>query len=105
VIPETRRVPLCRRADLGQGLLRRFDVDGRSIAVVAFGQQLIAVDDTCRREETRQSGEGEINEDAREIECCRHGAGSFIDNESVASPRQAYRIIALGDQVFVEVPS
>ncbi|MGH9028681.1 MAG: Rieske 2Fe-2S domain-containing protein, partial [Acidimicrobiales bacterium] len=74
MIPVTGRIFLCRRADLGRGLLRRFDVDGRPIVVMALGEDLIALDDTCSHEDASLAEEGEIDPDAREIECCRHGA-------------------------------
>ncbi|MGH9092956.1 MAG: Rieske 2Fe-2S domain-containing protein [Acidimicrobiales bacterium] len=110
MIPVTGRILLCRRANLGPGLLHRFDVDGRLIVVVALGDELIALDDTCSHEDASLAEDGEIDADAREIECCRHGARFSLDDGSVASlpaisPLRTYRVIADGDRVFIEIPS
>lgn len=106
----TARVLLCPRASLEHRPLQRFDVEGRAIVVVALGEELVALDDTCSHEDASLAEEGEIDRDAREIECCRHGARFSLDDGSVTSlpatsPLQSYRVITEGDEVFLEIPS
>jgi nitrite reductase/ring-hydroxylating ferredoxin subunit len=103
----TARVLLCRRADLGSRP-RRFEVDGGRIVVVALGDELIALDDTCTHENASLAEEGEVDSDTREIECCRHGARFSLDDGSAAllPATTGLRIPCLvveGDDVYVEL--
>ena len=50
-----------------------------------------------------------MDAEAREIECCRHGARFSLDDGTAVSlpataPLQTYRIVTEGDEVFIEMP-
>lgn len=106
--PTPTRLLLCRLEDL-QTPLRRFEVDGRRIVVVALGAEVVALDDTCSHENASLTEEGEVDVEEREIECCRHGARFSLDDGTALSlpattALQTYRIVAEGDEVFIELP-
>jgi len=100
-----RRVRLGRLSDLTTGL-HRFDVDGRRVVVVGLGEELVALDDTCSHENASLAEEGEVDPDAREIECCRHGARFSLDDGAATSlpattGLRTYPIEAVGEDVFI----
>ena len=64
---------VCALADLAAGTATRFDVDGRSIAVVRIGDDVYAIGNTCSHADISLS-EGEVWCDEREIECWKHGS-------------------------------
>ncbi len=66
-------VVLCPTDALASGEARRFDVDGRRIALVRIGDAFFAVDDECSHEDFSLS-EGEVWADECQIECPRHGS-------------------------------
>ena len=66
-------VAVCALADLAPGTARRFDVAGRSVAVVRIGDDVYAIGDTCSHAEVSLS-EGEVWCDSKEIECWKHGS-------------------------------
>jgi 3-phenylpropionate/trans-cinnamate dioxygenase ferredoxin subunit len=103
------RSRLCRLVELGALPLQRFDVAGRHVVVVALGAEFVVLDDTCSHESASLTEEGEVDAEAREIECCRHGARFSLDDGAVVSlpattPLRTYRIVAEGDELFIEVP-
>lgn len=100
---------LGQRSELAGGPPRRFDIDGRRIVVVSIGEELFALDDACTHEEASLAAVGEVDVDAGEIECCRHGARFSLADGSVVSlpataPLGTYALVVEGDDVFVEVP-
>jgi 3-phenylpropionate/trans-cinnamate dioxygenase ferredoxin subunit len=102
-----RRVQLGHRADLTGGL-QRFDIDGRPIVLIDLGQELVALDDTCSHENASLTEEGELDAEAREIECCRHGARFSLDDGSArslpaSSGLHTYRVEVQGDAVYIEL--
>jgi 3-phenylpropionate/trans-cinnamate dioxygenase ferredoxin component len=102
------RSRLCRLGKLDAVPLQRFDVAGRRILVVTLGGELLALDDTCSHESASLSEEGEVDAEAREIECCRHGARFSIDEGTAVSlpattPLRTYRLVTKGDEVFAEI--
>ncbi len=64
---------LCALGDLVDGEGARFDVGGRSLAVVRLGGEVYVIGDTCSHADVSLS-EGEV--DARDctIECPKHGS-------------------------------
>src|SRR5258705_1554589 len=66
-------VRLCARDDMKRGEPRRFDVDGRRVAVVRIDDTYYAIGDTCSHAEVSLS-EGEVLCDSKEIECWKHGS-------------------------------
>lgn len=108
--PVASRVRLCRRADLVGSELRRFDVDGHRVVVVNLGEELVALDDTCSHENASLAEEGELDLVERELECCRHGARFSLDDGSATSlpatsGLRTYRIVADGEDIFIELPT
>lgn len=101
------RARLCGRGDLVDDRTR-FDVDGHPIVVLKLGEEFIALDDTCTHENASLAEEGEVDPEAREVECCRHGARFSLDDGSVVSlpattGLRVYRLNAEGDDVYLEV--
>ena len=64
---------VCALDDLAPGTARKFDVDGRPVAVVRIGDDVYAIGDTCSHAEVSLS-EGEVFADTCEIECIKHGS-------------------------------
>jgi 3-phenylpropionate/trans-cinnamate dioxygenase ferredoxin subunit len=67
------KVTLCRLDDLADGEAKRFDVDGRSLAVVRIGDEVYAICDRCSHANISLS-EGDVHADERELECWKHGS-------------------------------
>jgi len=64
---------LCPLDDLADGSARRFEVAGRSVAVVRLGDAVYAIGDTCSHADVSLS-EGEVRADTCELECWKHGS-------------------------------
>ncbi len=67
------KVAVCALDELAPGTARRFDLDGRAVAVVRIGDDVYAIGDTCSHAEVSLS-EGEVFTDTCEIECVKHGS-------------------------------
>jgi len=68
----------CRLEELASGAARRFDFEGRSIAVVRIGDDVYAIGDTCSHADVSLS-EGEVLADGKEIECWKHGSAFSLE--------------------------
>jgi 3-phenylpropionate/trans-cinnamate dioxygenase ferredoxin subunit len=68
-----RRCRVADLADLTDGEATAVDAEGRRIALVRFGDDVYAVDDTCSHQNFSLS-EGEVDPDECTIECWKHGA-------------------------------
>jgi 3-phenylpropionate/trans-cinnamate dioxygenase ferredoxin component len=64
---------VCALADLEPNSAKRFELDGRAVAVVRCGDDVYAIGDTCSHADFSLS-EGELFCDAKEIECWKHGS-------------------------------
>ncbi|HEX8804728.1 MAG TPA: non-heme iron oxygenase ferredoxin subunit [Acidimicrobiales bacterium] len=98
---------LCRLDELVSGQARRFDVAGRSIAVVRLGDDVYALGDVCSHQDVSLS-EGEVHEDDRTIECWKHGSEFALDTGEALTlpatrPVPAYEVLVDGDDVVVVV--
>jgi 3-phenylpropionate/trans-cinnamate dioxygenase ferredoxin component len=60
-------------ADVAPNSAKRFDVDGRAVAIVRIGDDVYAIGDTCSHADVSLS-EGEVFCDTKEIECWKHGS-------------------------------
>jgi 3-phenylpropionate/trans-cinnamate dioxygenase ferredoxin subunit len=69
---------LCSLDELAPGTARRFDIDGRSIAVVRIDDDVYAIGDTCSHANISLS-EGEVHCDTRELECWKHGSAFSLE--------------------------
>ncbi len=93
--------------DVPQGEARRFEVDGRKIAVVRIGDDFYAIGDTCTHQNISLS-EGEVHTDERELECWKHGSTfSLVTGEPASLPAtrpvRVYAITRKGDDLYVEI--
>lgn len=99
---------VCRVADIPDGKMKSFDVDGEAILVAKVDGNLYAVADTCSHALAYLS-EGELLEGCR-VQCPDHGAvfdlktGEALELPAVA-PIDAYKVIVEDDDVFVEAPA
>ena len=66
-------IVLGRLDELKDGGARRFDVEGRRIAVVRIGDSVYAIGDRCSHADYSLS-EGEVDPDAKTLECWKHGS-------------------------------
>jgi len=98
-------VPACALADLAEGAALRVVLDGRPVALVRFGDEVHAIDDTCSHAEVSLA-EGEVDTEECALECWKHG--SLFDlrtGEALTLP--AIKPVAVhaaaidGDNVFV----
>jgi len=64
--------------EIASGTARRFDIDGRSIAVVRIDDSIYAIGDTCSHANVSLS-EGEVLCDTKEIECWKHGSAFSLE--------------------------
>ncbi len=64
---------VCALDDLAPNSARRFEIDGRPVAVVRIGDDVYAIGDTCSHAEVSLS-EGEVIPETKEIECWKHGS-------------------------------
>ena len=101
-------VKVCGTTDVPQGEVRRFEVDGRLVAVVNCGDDgYRAVDAICSHAQYYLD-EGEVDCDLGTIECPKHG--SVFDLESgrprslpATVPVAAYPVKTDGDDILIEV--
>lgn len=64
---------VCALEDLEPGAARRFEVDGRAVAVVRIGDAVYAIGDTCSHADVSLS-QGEVHTDTCQLECIKHGS-------------------------------
>ena len=101
------KVTLCRFDDLADGGARRFDVDGRSLAVVRIGDDVYAIGDRCSHANISLS-EGDVHADERELECWKHGSTfSLVTGEPQSLPATrpvpVYEVTVVDGDVTVEL--
>lgn len=102
-----RRVLLGRRDELIDAP-QRFVVEGHAIVMIPLPDEFVALDDTCSHGTASLAEEGEVDLEARERECCRHGARISLGDGSVTSlpattGLRAYRVKTEGDEIFIEL--
>jgi 3-phenylpropionate/trans-cinnamate dioxygenase ferredoxin subunit len=103
----TTAVRVCATTDIQPGTAKRFEVDGRSIAVVRIEDDFYAIGDRCTHADISLS-EGEVLCDDREIECWKHGSTfSLVTGEPQSLPATravpVYDVVVEGDDVMVTV--
>ena len=73
-VPATTKThTVCSAEELPEGGRRLLEVDGRKIGVFNCGGELLAIEDRCSHDDGPLA-EGELDADARTLECPRHGA-------------------------------
>jgi len=70
---------LCALSDLTPLDPQRFDVGKHRICVVRIDDDVYAIGDTCSHAEVSLS-EGEVDPDAKHIECWKHGSNFDLTN-------------------------
>jgi 3-phenylpropionate/trans-cinnamate dioxygenase ferredoxin subunit len=98
---------LCALDELAPGTARKFDVDGRAIAVVRLGDDVYAIGDVCSHANISLS-EGEVHESEKTIECWKHGSEfSLVTGEPetlpATQPVPTYEVVVDGPDVVVVV--
>ncbi len=71
--PTGKAVLLGPASDIPEGQGRRFEIDGKKIAVFRLDGRLYCIDDTCTHEDESLS-EGEIIPEECAVECPKHGS-------------------------------
>ena len=67
------RVRIAALTDLADGEVKRFDLEGRRVAVVRIGGDVYAIGDRCSHADVSLS-EGEVDADECTLECPQHGS-------------------------------
>ncbi|MBI4260502.1 MAG: non-heme iron oxygenase ferredoxin subunit [Actinobacteria bacterium] len=100
-------VRVASTTDVPEGEARRFEVDGREVAVANLGGgQFRAIHDVCSHA-LAYLHEGEVDVDLETIECPKHGSTFDL---STGHPRSlpatqgvaAYRVKVEGDDILIE---
>jgi 3-phenylpropionate/trans-cinnamate dioxygenase ferredoxin component len=99
---------LCSIDDVPPGEARRFDLGRLRIAVVRIDDDWYAIGDRCTHQDISLA-EGEIDEEAREIECWKHGSCfSLIDGKPsslpATKPVPVYDLRIDGTDVYLVLP-
>ena len=69
---------VCALSELEHGKARRFDVNGRAVAIVRIDDSVYAISDRCSHADVPLS-DGEVYCDTKEIECVRHGSAFSLE--------------------------
>ena len=100
-------VRVCGWSELGDGMPRRVEVDGRAVALVRIGEEVHAIDDICSHAEVSLS-EGDVDLEECALECWKHG--SLFDLRTgealtlpALKPVAVHTVIVEGDEVLVEL--
>jgi 3-phenylpropionate/trans-cinnamate dioxygenase ferredoxin subunit len=100
-------VRICAPADVPVGEARRFDVEGRRIAVVNLGDDgFRAIDAICSHAHYFLD-EGEVDVDDATIECPKHGSAFDLETGKPTSlpatvPLPVFGVTVSGDDVMIE---
>ena len=101
-------VKICAANDVPEGEARRFQVDGRLVAVANLGDDgFRAVDAICSHAQYFLD-EGEVDVDDQTIECPKHGSTFDLNTGKPRSlpatlPVAAYPTKTEGDDILIEV--
>jgi 3-phenylpropionate/trans-cinnamate dioxygenase ferredoxin subunit len=93
--------------DIADGTAERFEVAGRSVAVVRIGSDYYALGDTCSHADVSLS-EGDVLIDECAIECWKHGSAFDLRTGEpqtlpATMPVPVYEVRVEGDEIVVEV--
>lgn len=64
--------------DIDSGAVKKFEVAGRTVAVVRIDDKVYALGDTCSHAEVSLS-EGEVLPGSKELECWKHGSAFSLE--------------------------
>ncbi len=99
---------VCSEGELELGAVRRVEVEGKAIAVVRCAGGVRAVSDVCSHEDYSLS-EGEVDAEACEIECWKHGSMFSLETgEPLTLPAtlaiKVFEVVEDGDDIWVVLP-
>jgi len=103
-------VKVCAAADVPDGGIRRFQVDGHIVAVANLGGEgFRAVTAICSHAHYFLD-EGEVDVDDQTIECPKHGSTFDLNTGKPTTlpatlPVHAYPVTRDGDDILIEVPN
>jgi 3-phenylpropionate/trans-cinnamate dioxygenase ferredoxin component len=101
-------VRVCSTNDVPAGEARRFQVDGRLVAVVNLGEEgFRAIDAICSHEKYYLD-EGDVDTDFETIECPKHGSMFDLNTGAPRAlpairPVPVYELTTEGDDLLIEV--
>jgi 3-phenylpropionate/trans-cinnamate dioxygenase ferredoxin subunit len=101
-------VKVAAASDIPEGEARRFEVDGRLVAVANLGDEgFRAVDAICSHAQYYLD-EGEVDVDFETIECPKHGSTFDLNTGKprtlpATMPVRAYPVKVEGDDILIEV--
>ena len=103
-----RQVRLCSLSELGPCEARRFEVQGKKIALVRIGDEVYAIANRCSHANYSLS-EGEVLCEDRQIECWKHGSAFSLETGEALTlpatkPVATYDLEIFGDDVMVTLP-
>ena len=101
-------VEVCALDELPDGGARRYDGDGIRVAMVRIGDDVYAIGDRCSHADVSLS-EGEVDPDARTIECIKHGSTFDLrtgepETLPATRPVPVYRVFVRDGVVVLELP-
>lgn len=101
-------VRLCALDELTAGGAKRFEVGGRSLAVVRIDDDVYAIGDRCTHQDISLS-EGEVLGAQRHLECWKHGSTFSLetgkpDSLPATKPVPVYEVHVVDGDVMVTVP-
>jgi 3-phenylpropionate/trans-cinnamate dioxygenase ferredoxin subunit len=101
-------VRVCETKDVPPGSARRFQLDGREIAVVNLGEDGFRALDAICSHEKYYLDEGEVDVDLETIECPKHGSTFDLNTGNprtlpATRPVDVFPITTDGDDILIEV--
>ena len=98
-------VRITARADLADGEARRFDLEGRRIAVVRIGDDVYAIGDRCSHADVSLS-DGDVDADDCTLECPQHGSAFDLQTGAALTlpavrPVPAYTVVVRDGDVLL----
>ncbi len=100
-------IDLCALADIDDGTAQRFDVADRRLAIVRLGDEVFVIGDRCSHANVSLA-EGEVDSDAKTLECWKHGSAFNLDDGRPTSlpatkPVPTYRATVVNGRVMVDL--
>jgi len=101
------KTDLCALDDIAPGSAQRFDVGRHRIAVIRIGDDVYALGDRCTHADVSLA-EGEVDLDARTVECWKHGSQFDLRTGQPLSlpatrPTPKYEAAVVDGRVVVEI--
>tara|TARA_B110000438_G_scaffold247466_1_gene249615 strand:+ start:200 stop:514 length:315 start_codon:yes stop_codon:yes gene_type:complete len=99
------RKKICDISDLEDAVPRKFEIDGKKLAVVLIEGKIFAIGDTCSHADVSLS-EGELDAEELAIECWKHGSLFSLETGRplclpATKPVESYEVDLVGSDVLV----